>query len=73
MNCTMVENGKSQRKAKSSLEFFYCGKPHYYCFGYIDKMTDEYYEECKNCKSCVIFAQQDLDMLNNVRKDEITK
>lgn len=68
MNCAMVESGKSTRKGKASLEFFYCGRPHYYCLGYIDKMTDEYCEECKNCRSHVSHAQCDLELMNGNRK-----
>lgn len=66
--CAMVESGKAKRKGKGSLEFFYCGNPHYYCVGYIDKMTDEYCDECKTCNRHVSYAQRDLDLLRTKRR-----
>ena len=32
-----------------------------YCYGYIDKMTDELLPECKECRSHTSKAQDDLD------------
>ena len=66
--CSAVLSGKVRHKGKSSLEFFYNGKPHYYCYGYIDKMDDELIPECKNCKLNVSFAQEDFDLINRRSK-----
>ena len=64
MECGAVKHGIVNRKGKSSLEFFYGGKPYYYCFGYVDSMTDELLDVCSMCKSNVIHAQRDFDLLN---------
>ncbi len=62
-DCAAVKAGIVKRKGKASLEFFYSGRPHYYCYGYIDRMTDDPLEVCRECKSNVRFAQDDMDML----------
>lgn len=45
-------------------------KPCPFCGGEADMFESV---TCNYCKSCVIFAQQDLNKLNNVRKDKTTK
>lgn len=64
MSCLAKEtpgNGIKER-GKASIEWYdNKGKPQYYCYGYIDKMTDELIDECKNCKNNVNKAQEDLD------------
>lgn len=67
-NCKVVLNGKAKRKGKPTLEFFYCNKPFYYCFGYIDPKTDDPLDECKSCKTFVIYAQEDYDLLNQTKE-----
>lgn len=64
MSCEAVKKGLVKHRGKSSPEFFYMGRPHYYCYGYVDKMTDELLDVCRLCKSCVIYAQADFDVLN---------
>lgn len=61
--CAAIATGVATRKGKASLEFFYRGKPHYYCYGYIDRMTDELLPCCHICKANVRFAQDDMDKL----------
>ena len=67
--CAAVKTGIVKRKGRASLEFFYCGRPHYYCFGYTDRMTDELLDVCRECQSNVRFAQDDLDVLTGRAND----
>ena len=53
---------------KSSIEWYNDGKPQYYCFGYIDRRTDELIDECKRCKRQVYKAQEDLENYLNSKK-----
>lgn len=64
MSCKAVENGEVKRKGIASLEFYVGSKPQYYCYGYIDKMTDELINTCKECRKNVIFAQEDYDAVH---------
>lgn len=68
-NCAAVKAGIVKRKGTASLEFFYFGRPHYYCHGYVDRMTDDLLDVCRECKSNVRFAQDDMDILAG-RADE---
>ena len=61
MACKAKENGRVARRGKPSIEWFKDEKPQYYCYGYIDKMTDELLSECKKCQNHVDKAQDDLD------------
>lgn len=61
MACKAKERGKVSRRGELSIEWYKDGKPQYYCFGYIEKMTDELLQECKECRSHVSKAQDDLD------------
>lgn len=69
MSCEAVKIGAVKRRGKASLEFYYCGRPHYYCHGYFDRMTDELLEVCRACKSNVIYAQDDWDLLRQEVRD----
>ena len=60
-------NGVKER-GKSSIEFYKDGKPQYYCYGYVDSMTDELLDECKRCPEHVYKAQEDLEIFNKNRK-----
>ena len=40
MECRAKESGKVSRRGQPSIEWYKDGKPQYYCYGYIDKMTD---------------------------------
>lgn len=40
------------------------GKPQYYCYGYINRMTDKPLEECQHCRDFVNRAQNDLEEYN---------
>ena len=64
MACKATESGKVSRRGQPSIEWYKDGKPQYYCYGYIDKMTDELMPECKECRSHVSKAQDDLDKYN---------
>ena len=54
------DNGVKER-GKASIEYYKDGKPQYYCYGYIDKETDELIDECRECPEHVYKAQEDLD------------
>ena len=60
MACKAKERGKVSRRS-TSIEWYKDDKPQYYCYGYIDKMTDDLLPECKECRSHVSKAQDDLD------------
>ena len=62
--CKAKERGKVSRRGKPSIEWYKGGKPQRYCYGYIDKMTDELLVECKECRSHVYKAQGELDKYN---------
>ena len=66
-SCKAVLNGKVKHKGKPSLEWYMGSHPQYYCYGYIDKMTDELLPECKNCLRHVNNAQNDLEQYNRQR------
>ena len=61
MTCKAKEHGKVVYRGKLSIEWYKDGKPQYYCYGYIDKMTDELLPECQECSSHVYKAQDDFD------------
>ena len=61
MACKAKERGKVSRRGGLSIEWYKDDKPQYYCYGYIDKMTDDLFPECKECRRYVIKAQDDLD------------
>ena len=64
--CIAVTNKVVARKGKPSLEFYHRdGRPAYYCYGYVDSMTDELIRECAICKKHVSHAQENFDEENN--------
>ena len=70
MACRAKERGKASRRGEPSIEWYKDGKPQYYCYGYIDKMTDELLPECKECRSHVSKAQDDLDEYNREKEND---
>ena len=70
MACKAKENGKASRRGQPSIEWYKDGKPQYYCYGYIDRMTGELLPECKECRSHVYKAQDDLDKYNHRAGEE---
>lgn len=68
--CRAKESGKVSRRGQPSIEWYKDGKPQYYCYGYIDNMTDELLQECKECRSHVYKAQDDLDKYNRRAGEE---
>lgn len=70
MACKAKENGKVAYRGKPSIEWYKDGKPQYYCYGYIDKRTDELLPECRGCRSHVYKAQDDLDSWNHRTGEE---
>ena len=73
MACKAKERGKVSRRGEPSIEWYKDGKPQYYCYGYIDKMTDELLVECKECRSHVYKAQGDLDEHNRRKENDYAK
>ena len=72
MACKAKDGGKALRRGEPSVEWYKDGKPQHYCYGYIDKMTDELLPECKECMSHVSKAQDDLDEYNSRKeKDDV--
>ncbi len=67
--CQAAKQGIVKRRERPSIEFCKDGKPQYYCYGYIDAMTDEMLAVCKNCKDNAIYAQDDLDKWRAERND----
>ena len=59
--CVLVRKGIVKYKGKPTIEFYKDGKPQYYCYGYMDLMTDEPFEECVNCKKWVYGEQCEKD------------
>ena len=70
MACKANERGKVSRRGEPSIEWYKDGKPQYYCYGYIDRMTGELLPECKECRSHVYKAQDDLDKYNHRAGEE---
>ena len=48
-------------RGKPTTEFFVEDKPMIYCYGWIDRQTDEPLEECQNCKDFVDGEQIEID------------
>ena len=55
--CPAKDKGEVSYKARSTL-FSINGKPVYFCQGYIDRMTDELLDTCRECKRNVINADE---------------
>lgn len=70
MVCRVKESGKASRRGEPSIEWYRDGKPQYYCYGYIDKMTDELLSECKECRRHVRKAQDDFDEYNRRKEND---
>lgn len=62
--CEAKKQGIVKRRGKPSVEWHKDGVPQYYCYGYIDKMTDELLKVCRNCIDHVDHAQKDMDKWN---------
>ena len=59
------------KRARATHEWNDGEKDRIYCCGRVDLMTDELLDVCRNCKDCVIYAQQDLDEWNRSCKKHI--
>ena len=70
MACKAKERGKVSRRGEPSIEWYKDGEPQRYCCGYTNKMTDELLLECKECRSHVSKAQDDLDEYNHQKENE---
>ena len=70
MACIAKERGKVSRRGKPYIEWYKGGKQQYYCYGYVDKMSDELLQECKECRSHVSKAQDDLDEYNRRKEND---
>lgn len=60
VKCILTKT-KVKRRGQATIEWYKDGVPQYYCYGHIDKMTDEPFPECKECRDCVGKAQDDLE------------
>lgn len=54
-------------RGKPTTEFHIDGKPQIYCYGWIDGMTNEPLEICKNCKDWVYGEQCEKDFENHIK------
>ena len=59
--CPAKDNGEVRYKARSTVELIINGNPVFFCQGYIDRMTDELLETCRNCKRNTINADEYVD------------
>ena len=60
--CKAKKIGRVKKRGKASIEWRdEDGAPHYYCYGYVDRNTDELLDVCIECRDNVIFAQEDLE------------
>lgn len=48
-------------RGKPTTQFYINGKPQIYCYGWMDCMTDEWLEICKQCKDWVYGEQCEKD------------
>lgn len=62
--CAAKKNGEVPTRGNPSIEWYKDGVPQYYCYGYVDKMTGNLLETCRNCRDNVLYAQLDLDEWN---------
>ena len=62
--CKAKKTGQVPSRGKPSVEWHKDGVPQYYCYGYVDKTTDELLEVCQQCPDQVYKAQEDLDKWN---------
>ena len=58
MICQAKKNGEVKRRGRPTIEGYNNGKPIYFCYGYKDTQTEEMISTCRNCKDCVIFADE---------------
>jgi hypothetical protein len=58
-------------RGKPTTEFYKDGKPQKYCYGWMDGMTDEPFEICKDCKDWVYGEQCEIDF-EEARRLEVT-
>ncbi len=61
IKCKAKIKGEVKERGKSTVEWYKEGKPVRYCYGYKDYLIGELLKTCKNCKDCVIYAQEDLE------------
>lgn len=59
--CKAKRTGQVPRRGKPSIEWCKDGVPQYYCHGWIDLMTDELLEVCRECPDHVDKAEDDLE------------
>lgn len=65
MSCKAKLRNDIKDRGRPSIEFYYDNKPRYFCYGYIDPMTDELIDECKNCLEQVNKADEVMEKLKN--------
>ena len=59
--CKAKKQGIVSSRGNPSIEWYKDGVPQNYCYGYVDKMTDELFEVCQGCIDYVDRAQEDLE------------
>lgn len=66
--CKAKVVGLVKDRGKPSIEWHKSGKPQYYCYGYIDFVTEELLPVCFECRDNVYHAQEDLENHNNSKR-----
>lgn len=56
-------------RGKPVTDFYKNGKPQIYCYGWMDKMTDEPLEICQNCKDWVYGEQCEIDFAEKLEAE----
>lgn len=59
--CKAAKQGLVKRRGSPSIEWHKDSIPQYYCYGYIDSMTDELLEVCRTCIDHIDHAEEDMD------------
>lgn len=68
--CKAKKMGIAPRRGNPSIEWHKNGVPQYYCYGWIDCMTDELYEVCRNCSDHVDHAYEDHKKWKETRENK---
>lgn len=67
MGCRAKLRPDIKERGRSSIEFVFEDIPRYFCYGYIDKRTDELIDECRECPEHVNKADE---VMKKLKKGE---
>lgn len=69
--CKAVEAGIVKTRGNPTIEWYKNDVPQYYCRGWIDLMTDDPLELCRNCNNFVDRAENDLQKWKRLNVNQI--